>query len=60
MTSGSPQPACTTPAPSSSAPFAGLRALGAAGLSWRPAARRWAVTRDLSVNYMVWAGRDGP
>lgn len=36
----------------------GLRALGAAGLSWRPAARRWAVTRDLSVNYMVWAGRD--
>ena len=35
----------------------GLRALGVAGLSWRPLSRRWAVTRDLSVNYMAWAAR---
>lgn len=35
----------------------GLLALGAAGFSWRPFSRRWAVTRDLSVNYMVWAAR---
>ena len=34
----------------------GLRALGAAGLSWRFPGR-WAASRDLSVNYMVWAGR---
>ena len=35
----------------------GLLALGAAGFSWRPFSQRWAVTRDLSVNYMVWAAR---
>ena len=36
----------------------GLRAAGAAGLSWRPLRRRWEASRDLSVNYMVWTARD--
>ena len=35
----------------------GLRPAGAAGFSWRPFGRGWTVTRDLSVNYMVWAAR---
>lgn len=35
----------------------GLRPAGAVGFAWRPFGRGWTVTRDLSVNYMVWAAR---
>lgn len=37
----------------------GLYPVDTAGLSYRPLAGRWAVTRDLSVNYMVCAARPG-
>ncbi len=35
----------------------GLYPVDAVGLSWRPLARRWSVSGDLSINYMVCAAR---
>ena len=38
---------------------AGLKTIGEAGVTYNPLTRRWSLSRDTSVNYMVAARRPG-